>query len=288
METQEQPITPEQERPPKGVAFVFSRGVDSSNPNELDKPSKERLDTAWGLYKQGKIDVFLLTGGEFIEGLEKPVSSLMKEYLVAKKVEELLALDISQDEKKRLQSIQEVMQKIWIYQRSEQLNKYVKIPSAQRRALEQELVTLEESVPALRTFKNQCLEEPEARDTHENVDFGRGILKKHNFDRTPLYFVSSDEHTRRIVQDLRERGEWDAQLMSVAKTGTNTADSLLYLTADLVQRISDLHDPHGLVLPRLMRRWVRTKPIDPTITPDQVHAKLENKRKGLSTGNKKR
>ena len=62
METQEQPIIPEQERPPKGIAFVFSCGVDSCNPNQLDKPSEERLDTAWGLYKQGKIDAFLLTG----------------------------------------------------------------------------------------------------------------------------------------------------------------------------------------------------------------------------------
>ena len=84
MRSPEHPIIPEQERPPKGVAFVFSCGVNSYNPDELDTPSKERLDTAWGLYKQGKIDAFLLTGGEFIEGLEKPVSSLMKEYLVAK------------------------------------------------------------------------------------------------------------------------------------------------------------------------------------------------------------
>lgn len=285
--TPEYPIIPEQERLPKGVAFVFACGVDSSNPNELDIPSKERLDTAWGLYKQGKVDAFLFTGGEFIEGLEKPVSSLMKEYLTAKKVEELLASDIAQEEKKRLQGIQEGMQKIKIYQKSEQLNKYVKIPSAQRRALELELIVLEKSVPALCTFKNHCLEESEARDTHENVDFGRGILKNHGLDRTPLYFVSNDEHIRRIVQDLRERGEWDAQLMNIAKTGTNTTDSLLFLASDLVQRISNIHDPHGLALPRLMRRWLRTKPIDPASIHAQAHDRLEKKRKNLSREDKK-
>ena len=70
----------------KGIAFVFSYWTEKDNPKELDRETKQRIDKSIELYKSGKIAYFLVTGGEFTEGAEKPFGKMMADYLVSKNI----------------------------------------------------------------------------------------------------------------------------------------------------------------------------------------------------------
>lgn len=80
----EQKFQGEIEAEPKGIAFVFSNWVEKDNPQELNQESKERLDKAIKLYNEGKIAYILVSGGEFVAGITKPVAKMMTDYLVAR------------------------------------------------------------------------------------------------------------------------------------------------------------------------------------------------------------
>src|SRR3989344_291410 len=73
---------PDTEPKQKGIAFVFSYWTEKDNPNELDIETKRRLDKALQLYDEGKIAYFLVTGGEFTEGADKPFGTMMANYLL--------------------------------------------------------------------------------------------------------------------------------------------------------------------------------------------------------------
>ena len=73
---------PNKEDPDKKIAFVFSNDIESgSETQELNDESRSRLDKALELYNEDKIDKFVLVGGQFHEGLDRPISELMKKYL---------------------------------------------------------------------------------------------------------------------------------------------------------------------------------------------------------------
>ncbi len=70
---------PAQKKP--GIGFVFSNWLEKDNPKELDKETKRRLQKALELYRSDKIAYFLVTGGEFVEGMKKPYAKTMADYL---------------------------------------------------------------------------------------------------------------------------------------------------------------------------------------------------------------
>ncbi len=71
----------EMETESKGIAFVFSHWVEKNNPTELSQESQDRLEKAVELYQANKIAYILVSGGEFVENLEKPVAKMMTDYL---------------------------------------------------------------------------------------------------------------------------------------------------------------------------------------------------------------
>src|SRR3990167_3315595 len=87
---QEKFIEYEKKREQKGIAFVFGEQPKKDNPQELSDESKERLDKAFELYQEGAVCYFLLSGGEFAEGLPKPFAKMMADYLVSKQKQTLL------------------------------------------------------------------------------------------------------------------------------------------------------------------------------------------------------